>query len=48
MIFQPAEQVSNAYFPTTAIVSLHYITESGLLPKLREWAMKEWLASPCF
>jgi CRP-like cAMP-binding protein len=29
MIFQPGEQVSNAYFPTTAIVSLHYITESG-------------------
>lgn len=29
MLYRPSEQLSNAYFPTTAIVSLHYVTESG-------------------
>lgn len=29
MLYRPGEQLSNAYFPTTAIVSLHYVTESG-------------------
>jgi CRP-like cAMP-binding protein len=29
MLYEPGEQLSHAYFPTTAIVSLHYVTESG-------------------
>ncbi|WP_035852881.1 Crp/Fnr family transcriptional regulator [Deefgea rivuli] len=29
MLYQPNEQLRHAYFPTTAIVSLHYVTESG-------------------
>lgn len=28
-IYEPGEQLRYAYFPTTAIVSLHYVTESG-------------------
>jgi CRP-like cAMP-binding protein len=29
MLYVPDEQLEHAYFPTTSIVSLHYITESG-------------------
>lgn len=29
MLYEPGEQLRNAYFPTTAIISLHYVTESG-------------------
>ena len=29
MIFSPDEQLQHAYFPTSSIVSLHYIVESG-------------------
>lgn len=29
MLYEPGGQLQHAYFPTTAIVSLHYITESG-------------------
>lgn len=29
MIYGPGEQLPHAYFPTTAIVSLHYVMESG-------------------
>jgi CRP-like cAMP-binding protein len=29
LLFGPGEQVRHAYFPTTAIVSLHYVLESG-------------------
>lgn len=29
MIYEPDEQSQYAYFPTTAIISLHYVTESG-------------------
>ncbi len=29
MVYDPGEQLQYAYFPTTAIVSLHYVTESG-------------------
>lgn len=29
MLYEPDEQLRHAYFPTTAIVSLHYVTESG-------------------
>ena len=29
ILYEPGEQMSHAYFPTTAIVSLHYVTESG-------------------
>jgi CRP-like cAMP-binding protein len=28
-LYEPGEQLRYAYFPTTAIVSLHYVTESG-------------------
>ena len=28
-LYEPGEQLQHAYFPTTAIVSLHYVTESG-------------------
>ena len=28
-LYEPGEQLSHAYFPTTAIVSLHYVMESG-------------------
>ena len=29
MIYEPGKKQSHAYFPTTSIVSLHYVTESG-------------------
>ena len=29
MLYEPNEQLRHAYFPTTSIVSLHYVTESG-------------------
>ncbi len=29
MLYQPGGQLHHAFFPTTAIVSLHYVTESG-------------------
>jgi CRP-like cAMP-binding protein len=29
MLYGPGEQLQHAYFPTTSIVSLHYVTESG-------------------
>lgn len=29
MLYRPGETLSHAYFPTTAIASLHYVTESG-------------------
>ena len=28
-LYEPGEKLQHAYFPTTAIVSLHYVTESG-------------------
>jgi CRP-like cAMP-binding protein len=29
MLYEPGSQLQHAYFPTTSIVSLHYVTESG-------------------
>lgn len=29
MLYEPGQQLRYAYFPTTSIVSLHYVTESG-------------------
>src|SRR6202795_5227524 len=29
ILYEPGGQLQHAYFPTTAIVSLHYVTESG-------------------
>jgi CRP-like cAMP-binding protein len=29
MLYEPGEQLQHAYFPTSAIVSLHYVMESG-------------------
>ena len=29
MLYQPGGQLQHAYFPTTSIISLHYVTESG-------------------
>jgi CRP-like cAMP-binding protein len=29
MLYEPGEQLHHVYFPTTAIVSLHYVTETG-------------------
>ena len=29
ILYEPGEQMQHAYFPTTAIVSLHYVMESG-------------------
>ena len=29
MLYEPGEQLQHAYFPTTAVVSLHYVLESG-------------------
>jgi CRP-like cAMP-binding protein len=29
MLYEPGEQLHYGYFPTTSIVSLHYVTESG-------------------
>lgn len=29
MLYEPGEQMQHAYFPTTSIVSLHYVMESG-------------------
>lgn len=31
MLYEPGGQLQHAYFPTTAIVSLHYVTESGAM-----------------
>src|SRR3954469_24239443 len=29
VLYEPGEELKHAYFPTTGIVSLHYVTESG-------------------
>ncbi len=29
MLYEPGTQMRHIYFPTTSIVSLHYVTESG-------------------
>jgi CRP-like cAMP-binding protein len=29
MLYEPGQQMRHAYFPTTAIISLHYVTETG-------------------
>src|SRR5207244_6095970 len=29
MLYEPGDQLTHAYFPTTSIVSLHYVIESG-------------------
>ena len=29
ILYEPGQQLQHAYFPTTAIVSLHYVTQSG-------------------
>ena len=29
LLYEPGEQLQHAYFPTSSIVSLHYVTESG-------------------
>ena len=29
ILYEPSGQLQHAYFPTTAVVSLHYVTESG-------------------
>lgn len=29
MLYEPGDRLEHAYFPTTSIVSLHYVTESG-------------------
>jgi CRP-like cAMP-binding protein len=29
MLYEPGQQMRHAYFPTTAIISLHYVTEAG-------------------
>jgi CRP-like cAMP-binding protein len=29
ILYEPGDQLQHAYFPTSAIVSLHYVTESG-------------------
>ncbi|WP_295433093.1 Crp/Fnr family transcriptional regulator [uncultured Thiodictyon sp.] len=29
MLYEPGRQLHHAYFPTSAVVSLHYVTESG-------------------
>lgn len=29
VLYEPGDQLQHAYFPTTSIVSLHYVTESG-------------------
>jgi CRP-like cAMP-binding protein len=29
ILYEPGQQLQHAYFPTTAVVSLHYVTESG-------------------
>jgi CRP-like cAMP-binding protein len=29
VLYEPGEELKHAYFPTSAIVSLHYVTESG-------------------
>ena len=38
VLYEPGGQLQHAYFPTTAIVSLHYVTESKnlLFLELRE------------
>lgn len=34
MLYQPGEALKHAYFPTSAIVSLHYVTESGAVAEI--------------
>lgn len=29
LLYEPGQQMQHAYFPTTAVASLHYVTESG-------------------
>jgi hypothetical protein len=40
ILYEPGGQLQHAYFLTTAIVSLHYVTESGASAETAGWAMK--------
>ena len=47
MLYEPGGQLQHAYFPTTAIVSLHYVMESGASAETAGWATKAWSAFRC-
>jgi len=40
MLYEPNQQMHHAIFPTTAVVSLHYVTINGLRPKSPVLGMK--------
>jgi len=37
LLYEPGQQLQHAYFPTTAIVSLHYVMESGASAETAGW-----------
>ena len=41
MLYEPGQQLQHAYFPTTCIVSMHYVMESGASA---ESAARTWSA----
>ena len=40
VLYESGGMLQNVYFPTTAILSLHYVMENGSSSKLRAWATK--------
>lgn len=41
MLYEPGVRLNHAYFPTTAIVSLHYVTDSGASAETASGEMKD-------
>jgi len=48
MLYEPGQQLKNAYFPTTAIVSLHYVAESGASAEIAGVGREGMVGLPLF
>ena len=44
VLYESSGQLQHAYFPTTAIVSMHYVMESGASSEIAGWAMRAYSA----
>jgi CRP-like cAMP-binding protein len=48
MLYEPGRQLPHAYFPTTSIVSLHYVSESGASAELAGVGNEGMVGIPLF
>lgn len=48
VLYEPNEQLRYAYFPTTAIISLHYVTEAGASSEMAGVGNEGMLGVPLF